>query len=39
MNPKQLEVARKRFEAPDEVQTFEKGKLELVRIGADSYAK
>ena len=27
------EVVLKRFEAPDEVRTFEKGKFELVRIG------
>ena len=29
--PKKLEV--KSFDSPDEVRTFEKGKLELVRIG------
>jgi len=29
-----LAVALKRFETPDEVRTFEKGTLELVRIGA-----
>jgi uncharacterized RmlC-like cupin family protein len=28
-----LEVILKRFEKPDEVRTFEKGKFELVRIG------
>jgi mannose-6-phosphate isomerase-like protein (cupin superfamily) len=28
-----LDVILKRFEAPDEVRTFEKGKFELVRIG------
>src|ERR1700685_2928820 len=29
-----LETVLKRFEEPDEVRTFEKGKFELVRIGA-----
>jgi len=29
-----LAVALKRFETPDEVRAFEKGRLELVRIGA-----
>jgi quercetin dioxygenase-like cupin family protein len=28
-----LEVILKRFEQPDEVRTFEKGKFELVRVG------
>ena len=28
-----LEVILKRFEHPDETRVFEKGKLELVRIG------
>jgi hypothetical protein len=28
-----LEVVLKRFEMPDEVRTFDKGKFELVRIG------
>ena len=28
-----LEVILKRFEKPDEVRTFEKGKFEVVRIG------
>lgn len=28
-----LDVILKRFEQPDEVRTFEKGKVELVRIG------
>jgi uncharacterized RmlC-like cupin family protein len=28
-----LEIILKRFEEPDEVRTFEKGKFELVRIG------
>src|SRR5277367_5391004 len=30
---KMLETVLKRFEAPDETRTFEKGKFELVRIG------
>ena len=28
-----LEVVLKRFETPDEIRVFEKGKLEIVRIG------
>jgi hypothetical protein len=28
-----LEVILKRFEAPDETRLFDKGKLEIVRIG------
>jgi hypothetical protein len=28
-----LEVVLKRFESPDEIRTFEKGKFEIVRIG------
>lgn len=28
-----LEVILKRFEQPDEIRTFEKGKFELVRVG------
>lgn len=28
-----LEVVLKRFETPDEVRQFEKGKLEIVRVG------
>ena len=28
-----LEVILKRFEQPDEIRTFEKGKFELVRLG------
>jgi mannose-6-phosphate isomerase-like protein (cupin superfamily) len=28
-----LEVVLKRFDAPDEIRTFEKGKFELVRLG------
>src|SRR5271167_2372687 len=29
-----LEPVLKRFEAPDEIRTFEKGKFEIVRIGS-----
>jgi mannose-6-phosphate isomerase-like protein (cupin superfamily) len=29
-----LEVILKRFEKPDEIRTFEKGRFELVRLGA-----
>jgi len=29
-----IEVVLKRFESPDEVRAFEKGRLEVVRIGA-----
>ena len=32
MLPK-LDVVLKRFESPDEIRTFEKGKFELVRLG------
>jgi hypothetical protein len=28
-----LEVILKRFEQPDEIRTFEKGRCELVRLG------
>ena len=28
-----MDVILKRFEQPDEVRTFEKGKFEIVRIG------
>jgi hypothetical protein len=28
-----LEIILKRFESPDEIRTFEKGKFELVRLG------
>lgn len=28
-----LEVILKRFDAPDEIRTFEKGKFEIVRVG------
>lgn len=34
MMPEVLGVVLKRFEAPDEVRTFEKGRLEIVRIGS-----
>ena len=34
MNANDVAVVQKRFESPDEVRTFEKGKLEVVRIGA-----
>ena len=34
MTAQGLAVALKRFETPDEVRTFDKGRLELVRIGA-----
>jgi quercetin dioxygenase-like cupin family protein len=34
VNANELAVVQRRFEAPDEVRTFEKGKLELVRVGA-----
>ena len=34
MNPgAPYEVALKRFDAPDEVRVFEKGRLEIVRLG------
>jgi hypothetical protein len=34
MSPDIVGVALKRFESPDEVRTFEKGRLEIVRIGS-----
>jgi hypothetical protein len=34
MSPEIVGVALKRFESPDEVRTFEKGRLEIVRIGS-----
>ena len=34
MNPNIFGVELKRFESPDEVRTFQKGKLEVVRIGS-----
>lgn len=33
-----LDVILRRFEEPDEVREFEKGRLEIV-LGADHYAK
>src|SRR5690242_3546405 len=34
-----LEVVLKRFEEPDEVRTFEKGKFEVVRLGGMSIGR
>ena len=34
MSPEVLGVVLKRFENPDEVRVFEKGRLEIVRIGS-----
>ncbi len=34
MDPKLVGVVLRRFETPDEVRVFEKGKLEVVRIGS-----
>lgn len=37
-----IDVILKRFESPDEVRTFRKGRLEIVSLhfmGADQYAK
>ena len=39
MNANELAVVQKRFESPDEVRTFEKGKLEVVRIGPVSIGR
>jgi hypothetical protein len=33
MSPKTVEVVLRRFESPDEVRVFEKGRFEIVRIG------
>ena len=33
MDAKQLETVIKRFDSPDEVRTFEKGRFELVHLG------
>ena len=33
MNDRDLDVVLKRFEAPDEVREFEKGRFELVHVG------
>ena len=34
MSPHGMDVVLKRFESPDEVRTFPKGRFELVRIGS-----
>jgi hypothetical protein len=34
IDPSTFGVVLKRFESPDEVRTFEKGRLEIVRVGA-----
>lgn len=34
MNPRDIAVVLKRFDRPDEVRRFEKGKLEIVHIGS-----
>ena len=34
-----IDVLRKRFESPDEVRTFEKGKLEVVHIGGTTIGR
>jgi quercetin dioxygenase-like cupin family protein len=34
MSPEALGVVLKRFESPDEVRVFEKGRIEIVRIGS-----
>ena len=34
MHPEMIEVVLKRFETPDEVRAFEKGRVEIVRIGS-----
>lgn len=34
MTPETIDVVLKRFEAPDEVRAFEKGRVEIVRIGS-----
>jgi len=39
VNANELAVVQKRFESPDEVRTFEKGKLEVVRIGPVSIGR
>ena len=33
MNPQDVSVILKRFETPDEIRTFPKGKFEIVRVG------
>lgn len=37
--PMDVDVVLKRFESPDETRVFEKGRLELVRIGGMSLAR
>jgi hypothetical protein len=39
VTPEVFAVALKRFESPDEVRAFEKGRLEIVRIGAVSIGR
>ncbi len=34
MNPEKIGVVLKRFDAPDEIRAFEKGRLELVCLGS-----
>ena len=34
MSPEEIAVELKRFDAPDEVRAFAKGRLELVRFGS-----
>ncbi len=34
MGPEKIGVVLKHFDAPDEIRTFEKGRLELVRFGS-----
>lgn len=34
MSPEKIGVVLKRFDSPDEIRTFEKGRLELVRLGS-----
>ncbi len=37
--PGSLDTILKRFESPDEVREFPKGRLELVRIAGQTYAR
>ena len=39
MNPPQLSTILKRFESPDEVRLFEKGKLELITIAGQTIGR
>lgn len=39
MTPGFVGVVLKRFELPDEVRTFEKGRLEIVRIGSQAIGR